>query len=211
MLHLEVCSVVDQLEQGGQPEQTGGETEAEPLDYGVATCAAVTWVAVADIVTQSSRQALAAVEQHSVAGSAAAPGAQHGEHTAAGDRTPQTGASALGRDWMDLQEVLRERAWWWGKHTLKTALVQRLCSAGLHQALAAMAVVAAFVMSSNGSTFCEEAVSALEAARAEQECRQVAEASQLCHDLAQHQADGSHRHALGVISRKRPRIDSQTP
>ena len=216
MLHLDVCSASYTFEgshhvwprrsgvwsaqaakASQDPAQTQAQRSASDLDNttdskpvtteGANTCAAATWAALAGLLTRCAQQALRASDNNQGQanhGSSAQTCEDRQEPTEDSSRQ----AASVSGDWAALQPVLRARAWWWGAHMLKPASIDALASAGAHETLAAMALVAAFLDISGAGEICQRAVTALKAAHAEQAFQQLQEGLELCQSLAEHRA-----------------------
>ncbi|BDA43336.1 hypothetical protein COCOBI_04-3480 [Coccomyxa sp. Obi] len=196
MLHLEVCSVsghalgpATQCAAQSQPHDSAQPQQDPAAPANGIDCAAATWAALAELLTSCARRALQASDAAHSQSSASNP-SQHPQDIQQSpmEDSAEGAAVASRNDWAELQPVLQARAWWWGRHVLRTACIESLIG-GANKTLAAMVRSAAFVLGGNGNTFCREAMSALQAAQAEELCQQLEECLELSKALTDRQVD----------------------
>ncbi len=221
MLHLDVCSTMDRP-QGGYtlPEQPHAERiqnrqkigmqSTAPDTQSAIECAAATWAALAALLRSSAQQALQASDNAQSQGDDDSS-EQTGQHMDQSGEDASSQCASSSSDWAALQPVLQTRAWWWGAHTLKPACIDRLTSSGAHETVAAMALAAAFMQTSNAGTFCQRAITALQAAEAQEVCQQLEEGMELCRALIERQANREVPQEPDTVSRKKRRRNNSPP
>ncbi len=210
MLHLDVCSgsghalgpAKTQCTAQSQPNDSA-KPQQDPAPANDIDCAAATWEALAELLTGCARRALQASDAAYTQGSASKSD-QHSEDMQQSlMEDSDEGAGAASRsDWAEMQPVLQARAWWWGKHVLHTACIDSR-GGGANKTLAAMARSAAFVLGAKGNIFCQEAMSALKGARAEELCQQLEECLELSRALTELQVDRLISQEPDPVNRKR--------